>query len=89
MWLYEDGERNEEERAKETKVDRVLAFRKATGMTIQHSAYIPLAAIGISQYQAAGDSEEFSLYSGQPFVKSKLDWTFTVGEGDNEYCGMW
>ena len=55
----------------------MLAFRKATGMTIQHSAYIPLAAIGISQYQAAGDSEEFSLYSGQPFVKSKLDWTFT------------
>lgn len=51
----------------------MLAFRKATGMTIQHSAYIPLAAIGISQYQAAGDSEEFSLYSGQPFVKSKLD----------------
>ena len=58
-------------------------------MTIQHSAYIPWAAIGITQYQAAGESEEFSLYSGQPFVQSILDWTFTVGEGDNECCGMW
>ena len=29
----------------------MLSFRKATGMTIQHSAYIPLAAFGISQYK--------------------------------------
>lgn len=48
-------------------------FRKVSAMTLQHPAYIPLTINGIGQYLAAGESEKFSFYSGQPFVQSKLE----------------